>query len=104
MVAAVLAGVARASSAAVVSQVPRTSGSTAAVATLADIIASTGSRTNTIVRTAERIAAIQAATRLDVRSVMAVILSTLKTDLGPWAGGWVFTGTFVAFWQSNQGV
>jgi predicted acyltransferase len=37
-------------------------------------------------------------TATDIRPFSEVILSTLKTDLGAWAGGWIFTITFVAFW------
>ena len=33
-----------------------------------------------------------------VRSLIAVVLTSLKTSLGNWAGGWVFTITFIAFW------
>jgi predicted acyltransferase len=32
------------------------------------------------------------------RSMIGVVLMSLKTTLGNWAGGWVFTMTFVAFW------
>jgi predicted acyltransferase len=32
------------------------------------------------------------------QSVTGIVLRMLKTNLGPWAGGWVFTLTFVAFW------
>jgi predicted acyltransferase len=33
-----------------------------------------------------------------VQSIGAAVLSSLKFALGPWAGGWTFTTTFVAFW------
>ena len=33
-----------------------------------------------------------------LRPIGEVVLATLKSNLGPWAGGWTFTITFVAVW------
>ena len=32
------------------------------------------------------------------QSVINIMLAALKIHLGPWAGGWLFTVTYVAFW------
>jgi predicted acyltransferase len=51
-----------------------------------------------ILWTRSSVLAVPHAQNQSAQSIGNVVLSTLKTSAGPWAGGWLFTLTFVALW------
>ena len=36
--------------------------------------------------------------RVHGRPLIQILLASLKSAMGPWAGGWTFTILYVAFW------